>query len=412
MKVLISAYDCKPKCGSEAGNGWNWAWHLAKAGHEVWILTLVDNQEAIEQELVLQPMSNLHFIYINVPEWIKRYIKGPIGDFSWQSDYLGWQQRAYKIARQLDKDHEFDIVHHVTWGSITAGSWLWRLNKPFIFGPVGRGQVAPSAFKKYFLGKWRKEALRSLIFKKLAKFNPISRQTVSQADLILATNRDTYELARQLGARRVEFFLDTGLPEDYFPQKLPTISTSQELRLLWVGSPVLRKGLPLTLESLSKVNPLIPFKITIVGVSTANDDLIRWIKEFGLENKVNCKGRVPWLEVKNEYLKSDIFFFTSLRESFGSQFLEAMAYGLPVITLNHQGARDLIPDRAGIKVPVTNPTETVNVLAQAVEYMYNHPKQRVEMGKIGYEFAKTQTWSRKALEMSDYYREIKARKNI
>ena len=410
MKVLISAYACKPNCGSEEGNGWNWTVHLANLGHKVWALTLVDNQQAIERELALQPMPNLHFIYVAVPEWIKRYIRGRIGDFGWQSNYLGWQQRAYKIAQQLDKDCGFDIVHHVTWGSITAGSRLWRLNKPFIFGPVGGGQIAPSAFKKYFLGKWGKEALRSLVFKKLAKFNLFSRQTVSQADLVLATNRDTYELARQLGARRVELFLDTGLPEDYFPQELPTRSTSQELRLLWVGSPVARKGLLLTLESLSKVNHLIPFKITIVGISNTNYELIKWIKEFGLENKVDYKGRVPWLEVRNEYLQSDVFFFTGLRDSLGSQLLEAMACGLPIITLNHQGARDFVPDRAGIKVPAIDPAETVKALAQAVEYMYQNPEQRIEMGRIGYEFSKTQTWSNKALKMSEYYEELRALK--
>ena len=74
MKVLISAYACKPNYGSEEGNGWNWAWHLAKLGHEVWVLTLIDNQEAIDKELVLKPTANLHFIYVAIPQWIKRYI--------------------------------------------------------------------------------------------------------------------------------------------------------------------------------------------------------------------------------------------------------------------------------------------------------------------------------------------------
>ena len=407
MKVLISAYDCKPNYGSEQGNGWNWAWHLAKLDHEIWVLTLIDNKEAIEAELLLQPIPNLHFIYISIPQWIQRYIKVPIGDFSWQSDYLGWQRRAFKIARQLDKEHEFDIVHHVTWASITAGSWLWRLNKPFIFGPVGGGQITPPLFKRYFLKhQWRKEAIRSLIFRKLEKFNLISRQTVSQANLVLATNRDTYDLAWRLGAERVEFFSVIGLAQDYLPQQLPTRSTSSELRLLWIGSPIPTKGCPLALESLAKVSPLIPWKLIIVGFDSFHPDLKLWIEKLGLEKKVDCKGRVPWSELKNEYLNSDVFLFTSLRNSLGAQLIEAMGCGLPIITLNHQGARDFVPDHAGIKVPVTNPSETSTALGQAVEYMYNNPENRLEMGRIGYEFAKTQTWSRKALKMSEYYHEL------
>ena len=418
MKVLISAYGCKPDLGAEKGNGWNWAWHIAKLGHEVWVLTLIDNQEAIEQKLALQPTSNLHFIYVAVPQrierfyvaipkWITRYAISLIGHFKWQIEYIGWQQRAYKVALQLEREHGFDIVHHVTWASITAGSWLWRLNKPFIFGPVGGGQVAPSAFKKYFLShQWRKEAFRSLMLK-LAKFNLISRQTIGQADLILATNSETYDIACQLSTNRVELFPVIGLPQDYLPPQPPATSTSKELRLLWVGSPVATKACPLALESLSKVSSLVSWKITIVGYSNDHHDLMMLIKELGLENKVDCKGRISWQELKNQYLNSDVFLFTSLRNSLGAQLLEAMGCGVPVITLDHQGARDFVPDRAGIKVPVTNPTETAKTFAQAVEYMYKNPEKRLEMGRIGYEFAQTQTWSDKALKMSRYYEELK-----
>ena len=417
MKVLISAYDCQPNQGAEKGNGWNWAWYLAKLGHEVWVLTLADNQEAIETELALQPAPNLHFIYVAVPkwikryyvaipQWIKRYIISLIGYFAWQSEYVGWQQRAYKIARQLDREHKFDIVHHVTWASITAGSWLWRLDKPFIFGPVGGGQVTPSLFKKYFQShQWRKEAFRSLMLK-LAKFSPITRQTITQSDLILATNRETYDIAEELGTHRVELFPVVGLPEDYLPQQLPSKSTSSELRLLWVGSPLPTKACLLALESLAKVSPLIPWKLTVVGYSNSDRDLMMSIEKWGLADKVDCKGRISWQELKNQYLKNDVFLFTSLRNSLGAQLLEAMGCGVPVITLNHQGASDFVPEDAGIKVPVINPTETVEAIAQAVEYMYHNPQERLEMGKIGYEFAKTQTWSQKVLKMSEYYQEL------
>lgn len=39
MRVLISGYACEPERGSEPGNGWNWVWHLAELGHDVWVLT-------------------------------------------------------------------------------------------------------------------------------------------------------------------------------------------------------------------------------------------------------------------------------------------------------------------------------------------------------------------------------------
>lgn len=404
MRVLLSAYACEPERGAEPGNGWNWSWHLAKLGYEIWVMTRPSGQKAIDKALASQPMPNLRFIYIDDPTWPKRYIKGKIAIFT---QYFVWQKQAYSVALQLDKEYGFDLVHHVTFGSVTGGTWLWRLNKPFIFGPVGGGQVAPPAFKKYFVdqGQWRMEALRSLAVK-VVPLNPSSRRTLSRADLVLVTNRDTFDLARQLGAQRVEFFFDTGLPQEYFAQDPPTRSTSQEIRVLWVARLQPRKALTLALEALAKVNPLIPYRLTIVGGGNLSNYVPGWIKEFGLEDRVEYRNQVPWTEVKNAYLNSDVFLFTSLRDSCPAQLLEAMSQALPVIILDHHGGRDLVPTGAGIKVPVANPTETVNALAQAVEYMFKHPKERLQMGRIGYEFAKTQTWTQKALKMNEYYEEL------
>jgi glycosyltransferase involved in cell wall biosynthesis len=132
-----------------------------------------------------------------------------------------------------------------------------------------------------------------------------------------------------------------------------------------------------------------------------------WVKEFGLREKVEWRGQVPWEEVKKAYLEHDIFMFCSLRDSFGMQFLEAMAYGLPIITLNHQGAGDNIPDTVGIKVQVTEPDETTSRLAQAVEFLFENAEQRHLMGKIGSEFAKTHIWRLKAERMAGYFEQLR-----
>jgi cytochrome b len=44
--------------------------------------------------------------------------------------------------------------------------------------------------------------------------------------------------------------------------------------------------------------------------------------------------------------------------------------------------------------------------------MFKHPEERLGMGRIGYDFAKMQTWRQKALRMSEYYKEIVIRNNL
>lgn len=405
MKILLSAYACRPNYGSEEGYGWNWAKSLAEMNHHVWVLTHPTSQRFIEEETQIRSYPNLRFIYLKPPD---NFVDRIIGKtrLNWQYTYFRWQHEALKEVQELDQEFDFDLIHHVTWGSVTAGSRLWGLNKPFVFGPVGGGQIAPSPLKKYFLSNWKSEALRSFVFSKLAKFNWFFRQTARQADLVLATNIDTYELVLNSGAKRVELFFDPGLPEDYFPEQFPIRKIEPELQLLWVGSLLPRKGLRLSLEALSKVNPEIPFKITIVGDGSQRESLPQWIEEFGLEQIVDYRGRLPWLELKDIYLKSDIFFFTSLRDSCPTQFLEAMSYGLPIITLNIHGARKFIPDDGGIKVNVNTASQTVDALAKAVEDLHQNPEKRLEMGKVGYEFAQTQTWTKKADRVTKYYQEL------
>ncbi|MEM8674496.1 MAG: glycosyltransferase [Cyanobacteria bacterium P01_G01_bin.67] len=405
MKILLSAYACRPNSGSEEGNGWNWSVSLAQMNHQVWVLTCFESRPFIEKVTNVQEIPNLHFVYVDTPNNLVQRIMNHTR-LSWQYSYFNWQYEALRVAKQLDRKFDFDIVHHVTWGSITAGSRLWLLPKPFVFGPVGGGQTAPPTLKKYFLNDWRNEALRSLLFAKLSGLNWFFRQTVSHADLVLATNQDTYDLAMESGANRTKLFFDPGLPEDYFPTQLPARNVAQNFKLLWVGSLIPRKGLRLTLESLSKVKSAIPFKLTIVGSGSQTEYLSEWIREFGLEQRVDLCGRLPWLKVKELYLSSDVFFFTTLRDSCPTQFLEAMSHGLPIITLNIHGAIKFIPDSAGIKVPVTKANQTVEALANAIEYVYKNPQERLRMGQVGYEFAKTQTWSSKASKMTKYYNEL------
>src|SRR5690606_19903041 len=222
-------------------------------------------------------------------------------------------------------------------------------------GPVGGGNFPPKAFRSYFGSAWRRELFRMATSKLLIKFNSNTKQAARRASIVLVTNRETAEMARQAGSTRIKLFLDTGLPSYFFPEVMPVRQVDSCMRILWVGRIMPRKGLPLVLEALAKVRKDLPFKLTILGGGYYQHVVNPLVRTLGLEDKVEWRGLVPWEEVRKAYLTHDVFMFCSLRDSFGSQFLEAMAYGLPIITLDHQGAGDHIPEDAGIKVPVSTP---------------------------------------------------------
>ncbi|OUJ76079.1 glycosyltransferase family 4 protein [Hymenobacter crusticola] len=407
MKILTSAYACDPTRGGEEGFGFSWAWQTAQQGHTVWCLTRPVGRPNIEAYLADQvhdsAASRLKFEYIAVPRWVDFLARWQFGIYL---HYLVWQYLAWRTAKRLDERAPFDLVHHATYGSLQMGSWLWRLGKPMIFGPVGGGQQAPKAFRDYLPNWYKTEIPRTLMSRLLVTFDSNVRKNLQHASVVLATNQETAALARNLGAQRVELFLDSGLPESFIPAQFPERQPAPELRLLWLGRLISRKALPVVLAALAQVAPRVRFRLTIVGDGPMMSLLPGLIQQYGLEGRVTCLGTLPWSEVRHAYLTHDAFMFTSLRDSFAAQFLEAMATGLPIITLNHQGARDFIPAAAGLKVPVTTPEETIAALARAVEHFYDHPAARENMGRAGYAFAITQTWPKRVSRLLQFADEI------
>ncbi|MDX2305227.1 MAG: glycosyltransferase family 4 protein [Microscillaceae bacterium] len=400
MKLLVSAYACNPKKGSEEGNGWNMAYEMSKLGHEVWCFTNKFGKKEIEAFLENEPNDRLHMVFVELPTWVEKLYRYQAGVYF---HYIYWQSRAAKIARRLHKQHRFDLVHHITLASPQLGSGSWQLKIPFVYGPLGGGQAAPKGFERFFYEWLKQEKRRDQIGNLLLKLNPNTYKALKKASLVMVTNEETHNLVARYGAKKIEYFLDTSLPEDFMPAQFPERKPDQTLKLLWVGRLFARKGLPLVLEALTFVKEDIPISLTIVGDGPLGYKVNDLIKAYHIEHRVNWIGRIPWEDVKQAYLDHDVFVLCSLRDSFGSQFLEAMAYGLPIITLNHQGTKIFVPDEAGIKIDVKQPEDTCKQIALAIEELYHHSEKRTEMGKKGFLYASDKTWTQKVKEINRKY---------
>ncbi len=397
LKILISAYACLPNEGTEPGNGWNWATHLAARGMEIYVLTRRQNRERIEAHLKNNPCPRIHFHY---PDVFLKSVRETTG-----VHYLMWQLSALTIAKRLAQTTTFDVVHHVTYGSVHIPSQLWRLRLPFIFGPVGGGQTAPPSMLAYFGHSQTKERLRSLLTLAL-RYSVLHRLWFRRASLVLATNQDTLALFKSLGCNQAQLYFDAGLPESFFASGPRSFDPEgRPLRLLWVGRMLPRKALPLTLDALSSARSAAT--LTIIGDGLDAATVEKMISDRGLEGRVKWLGRLDWLQVREAYLQHDALLFTSLRDSCAAQLLESMALGLPVITLDLHGAHDLIPDQAGFKVKVTTRSETIRAIADAIDRYGALPREaRNYMSKVAWSFARTLNWPTRAEYAESLYRSL------
>jgi hypothetical protein len=110
LRILLSAYSMEPNARAERGVGWRWALDLAAAGHEVWVITSARNAGAIERALAAQRVTNLHFIYHDLPAWARmsNRWKRAVRAFS-----PLWTWGAHRVARGLCRRVAFDAGFEV-----------------------------------------------------------------------------------------------------------------------------------------------------------------------------------------------------------------------------------------------------------------------------------------------------------
>ena len=111
LKVLISAYGCEPHVGSEQGIGWNWSLEVNGVA------------------------DRINFVYYDLPHYITRW-KPYMSVYIY---YELWQRGIMPLAKKLDEQINFDLIHYLTFGVFRQNTFLYKLNKPLYIGPLGGG---------------------------------------------------------------------------------------------------------------------------------------------------------------------------------------------------------------------------------------------------------------------------------
>ena len=118
--------------------------------------------------------------------------------------------------------------------------------------------------------------------------------------------------------------------------------------LLFVGSGFQRKGLYFVIKALPLVLKQADVRLVVVGQGNQKK-ADRLAEKLGVLDKISFVG--PVKEVAPYYREADVFVLPSIYEPFSNACLEAMAYGLPIVTTEMNGAsEDIIPGKNGFVV--------------------------------------------------------------
>ena len=380
LKILASAYACRPGKGSEPGISWNLVQELAKE-HQVWVLTRENNRPAIEAELAEHPNPNLQFVYCDLPRWMQRLNRG---QRLVQLHYYGWQIAAYLTARRLQADIGFSLAHHITYVKYWSPSFLSLLPIPFIWGPVGGGEFAPNPFRGDFGWRGGVYELSRDIARWVSELDPFVRLTARRSRIAQATTEDTAKRLRLLGAKAVQVQSQLGLSEAEIAQLAqhgPPPRTA--IRFISIGRLLHWKGFHLGLQAFAQADLPQQVEYWIVGEGPEQKRLEALAEQLGIADRVKFWGNLPRPSVLQKLGECWALIHPSLHESGGLVCLEAMAAGRPVICLDLGGPALQVTEETGFKVTADTPDQTVRRLAIAITRLAQDAGLWSEMSQAG-----------------------------
>lgn len=143
-----------------------------------------------------------------------------------------------------------------------------------------------------------------------------------------------------------------------------------------------QKGFDRLIEAWSLVcRKIDDWQLEIIGDGDLRQDLLRRIREKGLEGKVILK-KVQADKMKDMYTNASIFALSSYYEGLPMVLLEAQAAGLPAVSFACKcGPRDIIEN--GVNGFLVN-EGNVDKLAKCLLYLMEHEDIRKKMGKSAY----------------------------
>lgn len=328
--------------------------------HDVDVLTAVDFRERMRGARGEVKVANLHtdhFVFFYPPR-IGRWLHAAC----WVASL--WLQRG----RQL-RSAGYDALL-VSWAypDAAAAGWLARrLKIPYVVKVHGSDLNVQAEY-------------------------PLRRRQICSAlrgaGAVVAVSRALADKAISIGAdpARVSVIYNGVDSALFFPgsrrEARLRLQVSSDARLmLFVGNLKVTKGCLDLLEAFPAVLAALPrAQLVYVGTGPSQAVLLDRAAALGCAERVRLVGAIPHAALGDWFRAADLLCLPSHNEGVPNVVLEAMACGTPVVATRVGGIPEVVPDYAGILVPVREQAVLSAALIKASEYEWNNTQIALHAG--------------------------------
>jgi glycosyltransferase involved in cell wall biosynthesis len=276
-----------------------------------------------------------------------------------------WSFRLYnRIFKTILSEYGMpDIVHLNV--LMKAGLFALRLKKKY---------KLPYVLSENWTGYYpeRKDGFRQQSF----FYKSLSKKIYRNCDLPLPVTKDLGKKMNQLLDIEKHFevipnVVDTALFYPSFDNKNPKkrfihISTLGYHKNIW--------GILNATEKLYQKRK--DFELYLAG--NASSEIIKWTKDHGLYNTcIFYTGLISYEEVAQNFRKADALIMFSRYENLPCVILEALCSGLPVISTDVGGIREVISEENGILIESEKENQLIDAMAYLLDNSEKYKKEKI-----------------------------------
>lgn len=281
--------------------------------------------------------------------------------------------RLIKELKALYKRLKPDIIHHIAVKPVLYGSIAAKLSRM----PIVVNALTGLGFL-FISHKWWVRLIRFCIMR-LLKWSWHSSSPTCKTHLIVQ-NPDDYQIFEPLTSKNnISIIQGSGVNPHIFTPPLTKVINSPckvvmvsrllkdkgILELIEASRILQQQKIDISLELYGAPDPLNPTSVTI-------EDIRTW------EQERLCVWKGATNTVVLVYQQADVAVLPSYREGLPKSLLEAAACGLPIITTDVPGCREIVKDNInGILVPLKDPV----ALAAAIKTLVLDQHLRTRYGQ-------------------------------
>ncbi len=232
------------------------------------------------------------------------------------------------------------------------------------------------------------EILITIKYKRLFKF------VYNMADAHIVLCRDFKRKLMEWGIDK-KIYLETTKVDDDLLIDFDISSKEYNNTILFLSRVEKTKGIYIAIDAVSK---LTDCKLIVAGTGSDLNAAVQYVKNKNI-NGIEFIGYVSHNEKINTFMEASIFLLpTWYGEGMPTSVIEAMAFGLPVITRPVGGLKDFFEnEKMGYMTKSRNP----EVIAGLIKNLIENKDKMAEIGRYNHEYAKRRFLASKVAERLD-----------